>query len=90
MLLAANSVDLVIHTLENQFGRLEYIIDTMINRILNIPLIRNSNLEKLIHYSIELNNMFSIMKSLGSKRHLQNSQLLRELLRKIPEMTKLT
>ncbi|XP_074039501.1 uncharacterized protein [Leptinotarsa decemlineata] len=90
MILTADNVDLVIETLEKRFGRPEYIIDILMNRISILPSIRENNFEKLIHYSAEVSNMVSIMKSLGSKRYLENPQFIRELLTKIPDSMKLS
>lgn len=48
MMLIADNVDFVIETLEKQYGRPENIIDTLINKIRNLPPIRDNSFEKLI------------------------------------------
>ncbi|XP_074034150.1 uncharacterized protein [Leptinotarsa decemlineata] len=90
MMLIADNIDLVIETLEKRFERPEYIIDILMNRISILPSIRENNFKELIHYSAEVSNMVSIMKSLGSKRYLENPQFIRELLTKIPDSMKLS
>lgn len=89
MMLMADNVDLVMQTLETRFGRPEYIIDGMIHKIRGLPYLKDSNFEKLIKFSSEVNNMVSIMKTLKSSGHLKNPQLMRDLVYKLPDHLRL-
>lgn len=89
MMLTPENVNLVIQTLQMRFGRPEQIIDAMLFNVRSLPYIRETNLEKLIQFSTEVCNVVSIMKTLNSTGHLQNPQLLKDLLYKLPDTLKL-
>ncbi|XP_044766733.1 uncharacterized protein LOC123322778 [Coccinella septempunctata] len=88
-IMLTSDVAKIIATLETRFGRPDVIIEMLLSKIRVIQPIKDTNLEKLIHFSTEVTNIVTIMKSLHSIGHLQNPQLQRDLVSKLPDELKI-
>lgn len=70
--------------LTRQIGRTDYIIDQMIITIQRKSTIKEDKFLNFIDYSIAEQNLVVTMKSLNFAKHLMNSQLLKQMILKLP------
>jgi len=89
MLILPENVDLVIRTLQMNFGRPELIISTLINKINKIPKVADGKPDAILQLSNSVMNLVSTMKILNETGHMTNPQLLCDLEDKLPTYTKI-
>lgn len=83
------NVSKIINLLESRFGRPEYIIYTLLEKIRKLPFVKEDKLETLIEFSDEVKNFVAILESLNEEDHLGNPLLIQEFLNKLPTSYKL-
>lgn len=84
LLILPQNVDKAISTLEKRFGRPEYIVSHLLQKIKRIPIIKEDKLESLIYFSDTVNNLVCTLQILKEEDHLRNPILLQELVNKLP------
>ncbi len=84
LLVSPDNLDRIMSTLEANFGRSEQIVWHLIDKAKRVPAPREEEFESFLNFSNTVVNMSSTMKTLGCDAHLQNPQLLRELVDKLP------
>jgi hypothetical protein len=89
MMMSPDNVDLVIKTLEMRFGRPDQIIATVLSKVQAITPVKENNLENVIQMSNAVRGLVATVKSLCCRGHLENPQLLKDLLMKLPDTLKL-
>lgn len=83
-LLLPDLVPEVIATLRMVFGRPEFIINSLLEKIRSAPSVNANKLDTLVSYSMEVRNLVSSMRAAGLMTHLDNPILLQELIDKLP------
>ncbi|XP_055604381.1 uncharacterized protein LOC129752630 [Uranotaenia lowii] len=89
-LLHPSNVDGVISTLEMLYGRPEYIINTLIQKIRSLPAPKEDKFETLVDFAIAVRNMVATVKACKIDDYLYNASLRQELVERLPPMIKLT
>jgi hypothetical protein len=72
------------NTLEMSFGRPQHIIQTLIAKASRTPTPRDDNPETIIAFSNAVSNLVTTMETLESTGHMQNPQLIQDLVNKVP------
>lgn len=89
MMLHPKNVELVIYTLEMRFGRPEYIIESLINKVEIFPTIKDNDFETCIKFSCQVRNLESTLDQLDAKNYMENPFLLKKIVEKIPNNLKI-
>lgn len=89
MLMTPENLELVIRTLKMRFGRPDQIIDSVLQRIRRYPTVRDHDMENLIQLSSQVRSLVATIKSVDCEYHLQNPQLIRDIVQKLPDSLKL-
>ncbi|KAG5863540.1 hypothetical protein JTB14_022827 [Gonioctena quinquepunctata] len=89
MMMTSKNLEFLMETLQMQFGRPELIIDIISSKMSAIPHMKELNIDKLISFSNEVNNLVATIKSLDNYGHYHNPQLLKEFVNKLPDSLKL-
>ncbi|KAG5882965.1 hypothetical protein JTB14_019086 [Gonioctena quinquepunctata] len=89
MMISPENIEQVIQTLEMRFGRPDQIIDTILNKLKTFYTIRENDMENLIQFASHVNSLVSTIKFLCYDAHLQNPNVLRMMVQKLPDMLKL-
>ena len=79
----------VMETLERRFGRPDFIVESLINRTKSLPSPRDGDMVGLIDFSNAVSNLVSTMELLKSEGHVQNPELRRRLVSKLPSALQL-
>ena len=79
----------VMETLERQFGGPDFIVESFINRTKSLPSPRDGDMVSLIDFSNAVTNLVSTMEFLKSEGHVQNPELRRRLVSKLPSALQL-
>ena len=82
------SAKAIMRSLEIYFGRPEFIVETVLNKIKHLSPIKHFHIDQLISFSTEVQNLVSVITTLNHTGHLQNPHLLRDLVNKLPEFLK--
>ncbi|CAG9813428.1 unnamed protein product [Phaedon cochleariae] len=90
LLLHPGNVAFVIQTLEMRFGRSEFIIKSLINKIQNFPPVKDGDFSNIIKFSCNVNNLVATLETLEAGNHVENPSLLEQLVAKLPNGLKLT
>ncbi|XP_055590660.1 uncharacterized protein LOC129742742 [Uranotaenia lowii] len=72
------------------YGRPEYIINTLIQKVRSLPAPKEDKLESLVDFSIAVRNLVATVKACKLDDHLYNVSLRQELVERLPFMIKLT
>ncbi|XP_062699124.1 uncharacterized protein LOC115261638 [Aedes albopictus] len=88
-LLLPACVPQVLNTLYMLFGRPELIIQTMLNKIREVPAPRSDRLDTLISFGMAVQNLCDHLEAAGQIAHMCNPTLLQELVEKIPAQQRL-
>lgn len=84
LLLNAVCVPQILSTLKMKYGRPELIIDVLLNQIRDMPPPKESKLETIVDFAIEVQNVCATMKAAGMTNYLNNPELQQELVSKLP------
>ncbi|XP_036347052.1 uncharacterized protein LOC118756395, partial [Rhagoletis pomonella] len=84
LILHASCVPQIISTLQMKFGRPELIIDVLLAQIRDLPPPKESKLESIVDFAIEVQNICATMKASSLTNHLNNPELEQELVCKLP------
>lgn len=84
-----NSVDGILTTLRLLFGRPQMIIKKLLEKVGAIPKVNQEKFSDLINFSLAVQNLCATMSSTGLESHLNNPQLLQDLLNKLPATYKM-
>lgn len=82
-------LDKVVTVLERRFGRSEYIIEEIVRKISQIPYIKEYQFEALIDFANKVLNLVATIQSLGHHGQFYNTQVLNEMINKLPPILKL-
>ncbi|XP_062701238.1 uncharacterized protein LOC134285126 [Aedes albopictus] len=88
-LLLPACVPQVVNTLYMLFGRPELIIQTLLNKIREVPPPRADRLDTLISFGMAVQNLCDHLEAAGQLAHLCNPTLLQELVEKLPAQQRL-
>lgn len=69
-----------------KFGRPELIINVLLQQIRNIPPQTQDNLDGLVNFALEVQNVCASMKASGLQTHLNNPELEQKLVAKLPSI----
>lgn len=83
LLISPSNVSKIIKMLEMNFGRSEWIILSLIEKVKKLPCIREDKVESYITFSNAINNMVITMKNVNSHLYLYNPELLSILMEKL-------
>ncbi|KAG5870459.1 hypothetical protein JTB14_032741 [Gonioctena quinquepunctata] len=89
MMMTSKNLELIMKTLQMRVGRPELILDIILVEMSAIPHMKELNIDKLISFSDEVNNLVATMKSLDNYGHYYNPQLLEQFVNKLPDRLKL-
>lgn len=89
LLILPQNVDKVINLLETRFGRAEYIISLLLDKIRRFPQIKEEKLDSFVDFSDEIKNFVATVQCLEENDHLRNPMLITEILNKLPISYKL-
>lgn len=79
----------VIAVLERRFGRPEHVIEEIIEKIKRMPFLKEYQLEELIDFANKVLNLVATIESMNCSGYLMNSQVLNDLVNKLPPNLKL-
>lgn len=71
-------------TLETLFGSPDRLLQTMLNKVRNVPAPKAERLETLVNFGITVQNLVGHLKGANQQAHLMNPSLLNELVEKLP------
>jgi len=74
----------IIEILERRFGRPEFIIDFLIQKVRSHKRIREDQINELLDFASEVDNLTVSVEKLNQYAHLSNPQLIKELELKLP------
>ncbi|KAJ6647830.1 hypothetical protein Bhyg_03053, partial [Pseudolycoriella hygida] len=83
-LLYPDDVPQVIETLKVIFGRPEYVIDKLLEKISKQPPPQAEDLSSLVKYSMNVQNICGTIKAANATEHLNNPSLMKALVDKLP------
>lgn len=86
LLVLPQSVDAIMQTLFERFGRDEYIIKNLINKTRRIAAPTEDVPQTIVEFSTAVNNMVVTVMNLGRRDYLDNPQLLEDIELKLPPM----
>ena len=89
MMLHPDNINLIIKTLEMRFGRPEYIIQSLLEKVYNYPLVKDGDFDGFIKFSCQVNNIDATLEQIGAKNHLDSSFIISQLVNKIPNIMKI-
>ncbi|KAI5636230.1 hypothetical protein NE865_11069 [Phthorimaea operculella] len=78
----ANDPEIIMRTLEQRFGRPEYIIDKALEDLSNLPRLGNSS-HDLNLFAVKLQNIVCVLSTLDDQGYLRNPKLAREVTAKL-------
>ncbi|KAI5651887.1 putative peptidase (DUF1758) domain-containing protein [Phthorimaea operculella] len=78
----ANDPEIIMRTLEQRFGRPEYIIDKALEDLTNLPRLGNSS-HDLNLFAVKLQNIVCVLSTLDDQGYLRNPKLAREVTAKL-------
>ncbi|OXA55241.1 Pro-Pol polyprotein [Folsomia candida] len=89
LLVDPDGVPTVMEKLKMRFGRPALIIESMIQKLREVPPVKLDRSETFIDFGIAVDNLVSTIKSLKQPQHMGNPTLLQELVNKLPLMTQM-
>ncbi|XP_055605881.1 uncharacterized protein LOC129754048 [Uranotaenia lowii] len=78
------AVPQVIEALRLRYGRADFLINTLLQKVRAIPVIRSDKLEALVDYGDAVQALCDHIEAANEPAHLVNPQLLQELVEKLP------
>ncbi|KAJ6643126.1 hypothetical protein Bhyg_08082 [Pseudolycoriella hygida] len=84
LLLVPDDVPRVIETLTTLFGKPEYIIYKLLEKISKQPAPQTEDLASLVRFSLSVQNICGTIKSTKATEHLRNPSLMKALVDKLP------
>ncbi|OXA41945.1 Gag-Pro-Pol polyprotein [Folsomia candida] len=84
-----DGVTTVMDKLKMRFGRPALLIESMIQKLREVPPVKLDRSETFIDFGIAVDNLVSTIKSLKQPQHMGNPTLLQELVNKLPLMTQM-
>ncbi|XP_054726309.1 uncharacterized protein LOC129236117 [Anastrepha obliqua] len=84
LLLHSSCVPQIIATLQMRFGRPELIISVLQRQIYELPSPSESQLESIVDFAVEVQNICATMSASGLTSHLNNPDLEQKLVSKLP------
>ncbi|XP_074035219.1 uncharacterized protein [Leptinotarsa decemlineata] len=75
----------ILKTLEARFGRPEFIMESMMNKVKSLPPVNTRSPISFIKFANSVLNLTVTAKSLKMETYINNSQLLSQLVQKLPE-----
>lgn len=88
-LMLPTCVPAVIETLRQLFGKLEFIIHTLLSQIRNAPSIKADRLDSIVDLSLSVQNLCAVIDATNMQAYRVNPCLLEELVQKLPAQMKL-
>ena len=74
----------ILETLKIRFGQPSRILDSMIDKLKHVPVVKEDDFNSLVKFVTTVQNIASVAESLEQELYLINPQLLRELVGKLP------
>lgn len=84
-----DNVPRVIETLKMLFGRPDFIINDLLEKLRKDSRPKFDNIESIIKYSLQVENITDTMRAGGLSEYLWNPQLLQEMIDRLPTMLKM-
>ncbi|UYV73090.1 hypothetical protein LAZ67_10001791, partial [Cordylochernes scorpioides] len=75
--------------LEQRYGQPEYVVQALIEMAKKTPSPKEGRLSGILDYANAINNLVTTVKALDTPSHLQNPQLKKELVDKLPDVLRL-
>lgn len=82
------NVPRIINTLQMLFGRAEFIINDLLEKLRKEQRPKSENVESIIKFALQVENIAETMKAASLSAYLWNPQLIQELVDKLPVMLK--
>lgn len=79
-----NALQMIMRTLEQVFGRPEQTLHFILTKIRNEPPPRSDKPETFVRYAMAVRNVWGTMEEANMKVHMNNPQVLQELVDKLP------
>lgn len=80
------NVKRILETLELRFGRPEYLIKSLMNKVRDVPPPRFEKPDTVVKFSIAVQNLVVNLQNLGKKEYMWNPELVEELENKLPSI----
>lgn len=89
LLISPLNIQKIITTLSNRFGRSEYIIETLLEKVRTFQTFKDDNFDQIISFANNIQNIVATIETLGNNGYLNNSSLRNELMSKLPVQLKM-
>ncbi len=84
MMIHPENVPEIFKELRCRFGRPEILVKSQMEKVRQIPRIKDDDLSGLINFSTKMRNLVSFLQNADAEQYLQNPYMLEELLNKLP------
>jgi Pao retrotransposon peptidase/Protein of unknown function (DUF1759)/Family of unknown function (DUF5641)/Integrase zinc binding domain len=89
LLIEPEGVPHALQKLEMRFGRPVVIIESLIQKVRDVPSVKSDRPETFIDFGVSVDNLVAMIKALKKPEHLANPTLIHELTKKLPPMTQI-
>ncbi|XP_055698480.1 uncharacterized protein LOC129798943 [Phlebotomus papatasi] len=80
----SRNLQLILDKLEKRFGRPEFLIMTMMEKVNELPPVKEEKPESVMKFASAVSNLVSSLEVMGKRNYLDNPQLMREVVNKLP------